>query len=82
MNVLILSGYGINCEDETIHAFRKLDFKGKIVHINDLIKSPKQLQTIKFLQFLEASHLEMIQDQEMRWLKKLEITYLIIFIIF
>ncbi|MDB4860617.1 phosphoribosylformylglycinamidine synthase I [Alphaproteobacteria bacterium] len=44
MNVLILSGYGINCEDETIHAFRKLGFKGKIVHINDLIKSPKQLQ--------------------------------------
>ena len=44
MNVLILSGYGINCEDETIHAFTKLGFKGKIVHINDLIKSPKQLQ--------------------------------------
>ena len=44
MKVLILSGYGINCEDETIHAFTKLGFKGKIVHINDLIKSPKQLQ--------------------------------------
>ena len=49
MNVLILSGYGINCEDETIHAFRKLDFKGKIVHINDLIKSPKQLQNYQVL---------------------------------
>jgi phosphoribosylformylglycinamidine synthase len=44
MKVLILSGYGINCEDETLHAFIKLGFKGKIVHINDLIKSPKQLQ--------------------------------------
>ena len=44
MNVLILSGYGINCEDETLHAFTKLGFKGKIVHINDLIKSSKQLQ--------------------------------------
>ena len=44
MKVLILSGYGINCENETLHAFIKLGFKGKIVHINDLIKSPKQLQ--------------------------------------
>ena len=49
MNVLILSGYGINCEDETLHAFTKLDFKGKIVHINDLIKSPKQLQNYQVL---------------------------------
>ena len=44
MNVLILSGYGINCEDETLHAFIKLGFKGKIIHLNDLIKYPKQLQ--------------------------------------
>ena len=43
MRVLVLSGYGINCEDETLHAFNLVGFKGKIVHINDLIKNPKQL---------------------------------------
>ena len=49
MKVLILSGYGINCEDETLHAFTKLGFKGKIIHINDLINSPKQLQNYQVL---------------------------------
>ena len=43
MNVLVLSGYGINCENETLHAFEVVGFKGKIVHINDLIQNPKQL---------------------------------------
>ena len=41
MNVLVLSGYGINCENETLHAFEVVGFKGKIVHINDLIQNPK-----------------------------------------
>ncbi|MBL6675458.1 MAG: phosphoribosylformylglycinamidine synthase subunit PurQ, partial [Alphaproteobacteria bacterium] len=49
MRVLILSGYGINCEDETLHAFTKLGFKGKIIHINDLINSSKQLQNYQVL---------------------------------
>ena len=43
MNVLVLSGYGINCENETLHAFEVVGFKGKIIHINDLIQNPKQL---------------------------------------
>ena len=43
MNVLVLSGYGINCENETLHAFEVVGFKGKIVHINDLIQNSKQL---------------------------------------
>ncbi len=43
MKVLVLSGYGINCEDETLHAFDVVGFKGNIIHINDLIKNPKQL---------------------------------------
>ena len=46
MKVLVLSGYGINCEDETLHAFKVVGFKGDIVHINDLIKNPKQLNFI------------------------------------
>ena len=43
MKVIVLSGYGINCENETMHAFETLGFKGKIVHVNDLINNPKQL---------------------------------------
>ena len=43
MKVLILSGYGINCENETLHAFEVVGFEGQIVHINDLIQNPKQL---------------------------------------
>ena len=43
MRVLVLSGYGINCEDETLHAFEAVGFKGNIVHINDLIENPKKL---------------------------------------
>ena len=42
MKVIVLSGYGINCENETLHAFETVGFKGKIVHVN-LINNPKQL---------------------------------------
>ncbi len=47
MRVLVLSGYGINCENETLHAFEEVGFKGKIVHINDLIENPKQLNNFQ-----------------------------------
>ena len=40
MKVLILSGYGINCEEETLNAFNTVGIKGNIVHVNDLIQSP------------------------------------------
>jgi phosphoribosylformylglycinamidine synthase len=35
--VLIFSGYGLNCEEETKHAFELAGAKADIVHINDLI---------------------------------------------
>jgi len=35
--VLVLTGYGINCEEETAFAFRKAGAGADIVHINDLI---------------------------------------------
>ena len=41
MKALILSGYGINCEDETCNAFKNVGIKSDIVHVNDLIESPK-----------------------------------------
>ena len=33
---IILSGYGLNCEDETAFAFERAGAKADIVHINDL----------------------------------------------
>lgn len=40
-NVLVMSGYGLNCEEETLAAFELAGAKGKIVHINDLIENPQ-----------------------------------------
>ncbi len=37
VKVLIFSGYGLNCEDETKHAFELAGGQVDIVHINDLI---------------------------------------------
>ncbi|MEK7583301.1 MAG: phosphoribosylformylglycinamidine synthase I [Patescibacteria group bacterium] len=34
--VLVLSGYGLNCEDETAFAFETAGAKAEIVHVNDL----------------------------------------------
>ena len=51
MKVLILSGYGINCEEETLNAFNTAGIKGTIVHVNDLIQSPKKLKNFQILAF-------------------------------
>ena len=51
MRALIISGYGINCEDETLHAFTKTGFGGSIIHINDLIDDPKTLNQFQAVAF-------------------------------
>src|SRR3989344_8313480 len=43
--VIILSGYGLNCEDETAFAFETAGAKAEIVHINEL-KNLKQYQIL------------------------------------
>lgn len=48
-NVLILSGYGLNCEEETLFAFNHVGVDGKIIHINDLIENPKELDKHQIL---------------------------------
>ncbi|MBI3638125.1 phosphoribosylformylglycinamidine synthase subunit PurQ [Candidatus Wolfebacteria bacterium] len=48
-NVLIFSGYGLNCEEETKFAFELAGAKADIVHINDLIEKPKQLKNYQIL---------------------------------
>ena len=70
MNVLVLSGYGINCENETLHAFEVVGFKGKIIHINDLIQNPKQLSNYQVFAIPGVFRMAMIQVQEMQWRKK------------
>ena len=70
MKVLVLSGYGINCEEETLHAFETVGFKGKIIHVNDLIKNPKELDDIKCLRYQVDFLTVMILVLEMPWQKK------------
>lgn len=46
-----MSGYGLNCEEETKYAFEWAGGRADIVHINDLIASPKMLQDYQVLAF-------------------------------
>ncbi len=46
---LILSGYGLNCEEETLHAFNHVGINGNIRHINDLIENPRELDDYQIL---------------------------------
>jgi phosphoribosylformylglycinamidine synthase len=47
--VLVLSGYGLNCEDETKYAFELAGGQGQIVHINDLIKNKNLLNDFQIM---------------------------------
>jgi phosphoribosylformylglycinamidine synthase I len=47
--VLVLSGYGLNCEEETLHAFKHAGLSGNIRHINDLIENPQELNNVQIL---------------------------------
>lgn len=49
--IIIMSGYGLNCEEETKFAFEWAGGEADIVHINDLIASPKMLQDYDILAF-------------------------------
>ncbi len=46
-----MSGYGLNCEEETKFAFESAGGVADIVHINDLIKNPKMLFEYQILVF-------------------------------
>ncbi|MFA6081157.1 MAG: phosphoribosylformylglycinamidine synthase subunit PurQ [Patescibacteria group bacterium] len=47
--VLVLSGYGLNCEDETKYAFELAGGTGQIVHINDLIKNKNIINNFQIM---------------------------------
>jgi phosphoribosylformylglycinamidine synthase len=48
---IILGGYGINCEQETAHAFRLAGARSDIVHINDLVDGRVSLTDFQILVF-------------------------------
>jgi len=48
---LVFSGYGLNCEEETKHAFDISGAEAQIIHINDLIANPKLLKDFQILSF-------------------------------
>lgn len=47
--VIVLAGYGLNCEEETLHAFKRVGIDGAICHINDLIENPDELDNYQIL---------------------------------
>lgn len=46
---LVLTGYGINSEEETSFAFEQAGFKSQVRHINDLIENPNELNDTQIL---------------------------------
>ena len=51
VNALVLTGYGVNCDEETRHAFALAGANAEIVHINDLIDGKKKLLDYQILAF-------------------------------
>lgn len=51
VKVLIMSGYGINCERESAHAFELAGAEAEIVHINDLIEGKKKMSNYDIMMF-------------------------------
>lgn len=49
--VIVMSGYGLNCEEETKFAFDSAGATAEIVHINDLISKTKKLSDYQILAF-------------------------------
>ena len=50
-SILVFSGYGLNCEEETKFAFEQAGGKADIVHINDLIAGLKKIKNYDILAF-------------------------------
>ncbi len=46
---LVITGYGINSEEETSYAFEQAGFNSQIRHINDLIDNPQELEETQVL---------------------------------
>lgn len=49
--VLVLTGYGINCDEETKFAFEKAGASADLIHVNDLIDNPSRLKDYQIVAF-------------------------------
>ena len=49
--VIVLTGYGINCDDETRLAFEMSGAKADIIHVNDIIAAPRKLDEYQIFSF-------------------------------
>ncbi|HOQ33252.1 MAG TPA: phosphoribosylformylglycinamidine synthase subunit PurQ [Candidatus Hydrogenedens sp.] len=49
IQVLVLTGFGINCERETAHTFQQAGGEPLLIHLNDLIEKPDYLDKSKIL---------------------------------
>lgn len=49
VKVLVLTGYGINCDIETEHAFKLAGAEAKRIHINDLIENKSLMENFQIL---------------------------------
>jgi len=52
VNVLIMTGFGLNCDNETAYAFQLTGAKTRFVHINSLIDGDARLQDFQIMVFI------------------------------
>ena len=52
VNVLVLTGYGLNCDHETAYAFELAGARAIRVHINSLIDGSAKLENFQILVFI------------------------------
>ena len=52
VKTIIITGYGVNCEAESSHAWRLAGAEPQLVHINDLIETPDRLADFDVLMFI------------------------------
>ncbi len=50
--VLIITGYGVNCEAESAHAWKLAGAEPALVHLNDLLERPEQLAEFQAMMFI------------------------------
>ena len=50
--VLIITGYGLNCEAESKVAWERAGAAAELVHFNDLLENPARLQDFQALMFI------------------------------
>lgn len=49
IKVLVLNGDGVNCEQETARAFKRLDTDVQIIHVNQFLKTKNILKSVDIL---------------------------------